>query len=370
MSRVSKNLFLTIFTFTFLFLKISNGFHLVGGYISYEHLTGNDYKVNLHVFYDCYFAQQGDSMPLCLKSNSLSYDSIIVMYYDTSYVFPYHPCLGSATSCLQGGTNWGMSDNVFSCIVTLPNVASDWRFSVYVRCRNFVPSTVNGFNNAILPVYAYATLDNLNFPFNNSPQFNSNLMPVFCLGVFTINDFNCTDPDGDSLVYEIDSTFSRFPCESDSSNSVEYLVPYSYLNFLDSSSPITMNSATGALSFTPSIIETSIYSVRVDEYRNGLKIGSVKRQEEIIIVPYPTGISFPNHSQDNLYIFPNPTNETLKFTLNNKENISITNLFGNVLIEKNFLFNPNGIVEIDVSILSSGIYFIRAGNDVRRFVKE
>jgi hypothetical protein len=278
--------------------------------------------------------------------------------------------MGSVTSCLQGGTNWGMGDNVFSCVVTLPNQAPDWRFSASVCCRNAVPSTVNGFYQGIISVYTYATLDNLNVPFNSSPQFNSNMMPVFCLGVFTINNFGCTDFDGDSLVYEFDSTFTRYLCSDTPVNPVVYNNPYDYLNFLDSSTPVSMNSSTGVLSFTPSMIETSIYSVGVDEYRNGLKIGSFKRQEEVIIVPATNGISSSDPVPDKLLIFPNPATTTLDILQDNPGNIVITDFPGKIVLQKNFSGILKGKVEMDISFLSPGIYFIKSGSDVRKFVKE
>jgi hypothetical protein len=83
-----------------------------------------------------------------------------------------------------------------------------------------------------------------------------------------------------------------------------------------------------------------------------------------------TGISGISFSTNNLNIFPNPANTTLKFILNKKENISVTNLLREILIDKNYSFNPNRVVEIDISKLSAGIYFIKAGNEVRKFVKE
>jgi hypothetical protein len=271
-------------------------------------------------------------------------------------------------SCLQGGTSWGIGDNVFSCIVTLPNAASDWRFSVNLCCRNWGPIIFSS-ANGIISVYPYATLNNLNFPSNSSPLFNSNLMPLFCLGVFTVNSFNCIDPDGDSLTYEIDSLFSR-SCSSDSASTAEYFSPYSYLNFLDSSTPITMNSFTGELSFTLSTIQLSIYAIKITEYRNGVIVGSFNRQEELKTTLQTTIETFANHYQDKLMVYPNPAYSTLRFNLKRKENIVVYNLFGEILLNKSYSSHPDETGELDISKLSPGVYLIKAGHDVRKFIKE
>ena len=65
-------------------------------------------------------------------------------------------------------------------------------------------------------------------------------------------------------------------------------------------------------------------------------------------------------------IYPNPTNTLIHFFLLNSENLTITDVFGKVVLQK----KVKGEVELDVSSLTAGIYFIRAGNAVRKFIKE
>jgi hypothetical protein len=56
----------------------------------------------------------------------------------------------------------------------------------------------------------------------------------------------------------------------------------------------------------------------------------------------------------------------LNLVLNNKENIVITNLVGEIVLQK----SVKGKIELDVSFLATGIYFIRVGSEVKKFVKE
>ena len=83
-----------------------------------------------------------------------------------------------------------------------------------------------------------------------------------------------------------------------------------------------------------------------------------------------TSINQIANSQLQISIYPNPANTTLNISINNNENILITNLLGEIVLQKNFSSNTKGKVELDISFLSAGIYFIRAGNEVRKFVKE
>lgn len=83
-----------------------------------------------------------------------------------------------------------------------------------------------------------------------------------------------------------------------------------------------------------------------------------------------TSINQIANSQIQISIYPNPANSILNVSVNNKENILITNLLGEIVLQKNFSSNTKGKIEVDVSFLSVGIYFIKVGNKVSKFVKE
>ncbi|MND01381.1 hypothetical protein D3C83_203530 [compost metagenome] len=50
--------------------------------------------------------------------------------------------------------------------------------------------------------------------------------------------------------------------------------------------------------------------------------------------------------------------------------VSISNLLGEILLEKKISNIGSRTVELNVASLPSGIYFLRAGNDVCKFVKD
>lgn len=83
-----------------------------------------------------------------------------------------------------------------------------------------------------------------------------------------------------------------------------------------------------------------------------------------------TGIENSIINEESFNIYPNPANSTLTVILNKKNSIVIVNLLGEVVMQKNFPFNKKENLELDVSLLSSGIYFIKVGNEVTKFVKQ
>lgn len=69
-------------------------------------------------------------------------------------------------------------------------------------------------------------------------------------------------------------------------------------------------------------------------------------------------------------INPNPAESILTIALNKNKKISVINLLGEILSEKNISSVSNGKVDLDISFLSPGIYFIKVDNKVKKFVKE
>jgi PKD repeat protein len=76
----------------------------------------------------------------------------------------------------------------------------------------------------------------------------------------------------------------------------------------------------------------------------------------------PTGVANAIAPPVHFQFFPNPSHATLIIIFNKKGNVSITNLFGEVVLKKRFLSDTNGKMELDVSFLAPGIYFIETND--------
>ncbi len=86
--------------------------------------------------------------------------------------------------------------------------------------------------------------------------------------------------------------FSLAPAEGDINTfcpitaiaNIPYVTPYTPTDPLATVSGITINSQTGLMSFVPSLQQIAVICVKVDEYRNGVLIGSVKRDIQAVVV--------------------------------------------------------------------------------------
>ena len=124
------------------------------------------------------------------------------------------------------------------------------------------------------------TINTAILPCNSSPQFSNPPIPYICIGQpFTFNQ-GAFDPDGDSLVYSLGPCFHDAP-----TTQVNYDTPggYSPTTPLGPSWDVSIDPLTGDLTVlpTPGGLEVGVLCVYVQEYRNGVLIGTVVRDMQI-----------------------------------------------------------------------------------------
>jgi hypothetical protein len=78
---------------------------------------------------------------------------------------------------------------------------------------------------------------------------------------------------------------------------------------------------------------------------------------------YVDELGINSTTKNNISIHPNPANETLYF--NTETAFEITDLQGKVLLR-----TDKSVNSVDISKLSAGVYFVRTGNFVQKFIKE
>lgn len=112
-------------------------------------------------------------------------------------------------------------------------------------------------------------------PTNSSPVFLNPPIPIAQENVaFNYNPLPF-DADGDSIVWALDT-----PLTMSGVYVAGYTIPPS-----DTAMPFTMNTATGEISFLPNTLGYFEVSVLVSEYRGGVKIGEIRRDMQIIVIP-------------------------------------------------------------------------------------
>lgn len=283
-------LFISIAATIGIFPRKAYATHMAGADISYTCLGGNSYRVVLTFYRDCSGSQALSEVYLKFSSQSCNQFFQQTLVLGDSMEISY-PCPTATTRCSDPNSpNPGIKQYRYYQTVNLPMQCSDWIIGWSYCCRNCDITTMSqpspcvpGSNPGL---YIYTHLNNLNVTCNSSPQFSNIPIAFVCVGQpFTYNH-GVTDPDGDSLVYSLVD-----PLINDSTmNPIPYLPGFSATSPITSSPALTISSLTGDISFTPQQQEVGVLSVLIQEYRNGILIGSVVRDMEIYIRPCSNNI--------------------------------------------------------------------------------
>jgi SprB repeat len=268
--------------------------HVAGADLTYKDLGSNNYEVTLTYYRDCSGSTPTNTEVLRVRSASCSSDfnATLTVVPGTGNEITF-PCNSSASTC-SGGSSFGVQKWEFKATVALPATCSDWIFSWNRCCRNCaITTTVHG-NCQGEPesnFYLEANLNNVNGGGNNSPTFTENPVATLCLGQNFVFNHGAVDVDGDSLAYSIVGS------QIAPGTTMVYQPGYSALNPITSTPAISINATTGDLDVTPQQVEVGVMSVKVDEYRAGVYIGSVTRDMQFIVqscnntLPSATGIN-------------------------------------------------------------------------------
>jgi gliding motility-associated-like protein len=196
-------------------------------------------------------------------------------------------CPGFPTTC-NGGSIPGYREWWYEGTVTLPAACNYWRFFVQLCCRN------NGINNLITSgsqnIFIEAHYDNTITPNNNSPYFSNPPIAYFCINQPANVNYAAIDPDGDSVVYESIEPRTNASCTY-APNQI-FAAGFSIIEPFPTGNTFTLNTATGAISFTPTVAGKWVFTIKVKEYRNGQYIGFIMRDIQIVVdncnTPSPT----------------------------------------------------------------------------------
>lgn len=287
-TKKSDNLFLVLLLCVFAILgQEVKATHLMGGDLSYTWMGGDTYKLRLSMYRDCAGIAINTSYSIDVSSSSCGYSTSLVANLEPGYPVEVSAvCISQIgnTTCHPGGTLQGVEEYVYSVIYTLPAKCNDWRFGMTDCCRNNSISTGQAGND----FYIEAMLNNLDFAGNNSPDFVTKPVPFLIANQLQNFSHVTIEQDGDLLVYSLVAPLQ------------DPITPVTYLNPYNANYPVSttsgtfpINSANGQLSFTPNLVQNGVLAVLVQEYRNGILIGSVRRDIQMVVVNSPSAqVSF------------------------------------------------------------------------------
>ena len=257
--------------------------HLMGGQIVATHLgsdsTGSHYALELTAYRDTIGIPMGTTA------------TFEVFLQDTSGVWNF---LYSSTVPQSGPSGgivpsiqmvYGVEIYMFNDTITFPG-NGNYYISWQECCRNGAVINMANPLGEDMRLTTYINVDNAS-P-NSSPSFLT--LPVSYLPAHIPWSYNPLpfDPDGDSLVWSLATPLGA----NTTVNGYEYLSDSIYS---DSAGVFALDPVTGSLSWSASLVGHFEASFLIEEYRNGSKIGEMRRDMQFIVIP-DTSNFMPNIS--------------------------------------------------------------------------
>lgn len=260
--------------------------HCAGGELIYRWISDSTYKFTFKFYRDCSGIAAPATVDLCLSNNcsSVAITPVTLTQLDTlpdgqrNGAQVYSGCAGYPSTCsLTSSTLPGYQEYWYTGTVILPYRCSNWTFAVPVSARN-ASVNINGIGAMF---YVECKLNSNIAQGNSSPEFTVKPVPYVCINnPYTFNN-GVQDADGDSLSYQLLQP-QQGSCFASPSPIMFTSVAYNLTNNpLPCANTFVLNPANGQMSFTPSSTGTSTLTLKVNEYRNGVLIGSVMRDIQV-----------------------------------------------------------------------------------------
>lgn len=273
--------------------------HIVGGEFELIHLSDNTYRINMILYFDELNGAPGarDANVVARiyrkRDNFLMRDVFLplVSQAPVSYTQP---------ECSNGEIV--TTKIIYSDVFFLPDGPysdPEGYYLVWERCcRNYSITNIYS-DDPLLGIYAGQTFY-LEFPpvvkngeafIDSSPRLFPPLNDYACPNRPYYVDFAGTDDDGDSLVYSLSTPLNTkssaaLPFPGPGARpypEVTWRPPFGLNNILNGSPDLRI-SDDGFLTVTPTTQGLFVFAVRCEEFRDGVKIGEVRRDFQMLVV--------------------------------------------------------------------------------------
>ncbi|MES2386959.1 MAG: gliding motility-associated C-terminal domain-containing protein [Bacteroidota bacterium] len=283
--------------------------HMQGGELRVEHVSGNRYQISLITYYDANGRLQMPETTLppeqvirvtfFSKATKLMVDSFRISMTDSTQLnYSIRQCTNGSvvTLILRYNRTVDLDPIKYS------NPAG--YYASFERCcRNVSIDNIQNPSTMGLTYYCeFPALLDAKGRRNSNPKLSQPGPNYACIGRPYLFNFFATDSDGDSLVYSLVTPLRGHTRQT--ATSTTHGIPGPYAPILwepgyDDGLQITgdpyleINDSTGAMVLTPDRVGLFAYAVRVMEYRDGVKIGEVRREFQLYVqdCPVPPRIS-------------------------------------------------------------------------------
>lgn len=285
--------------------------HVIGGELKYRHLQGDQYEIILTFRRDCLLGapNAGFDNPanVWIFNGSGNLQTQLGANGRLKMNFNAADTLNNVimSDCGFEGSQVCVHETIYKEIVRLPHNPGNGGYLLsYQRCcRNAT------LENVVAPLetggtWTVAITEEAQEQFNDSPCFVQWPDIYICANEDLIFDHSATDSDGDSLVYRLCTPFlgatsaNPIPTSAPSPpyTEVTWKDPYDLSDLLGGS-PLEIDSETGLLTGNPNLIGQFLVGICVEEYRDGMKIGEVRRDFQYnvrVCSPSPSAVFAAN----------------------------------------------------------------------------
>lgn len=265
--------------------------HIVGGELTYTCLGNDKYEVQLTIFRDCF---NGSPNAWFDDPASIGVFSAVTNQLEFEIQIPLDQMLNDTLNptlvgeCLTVPPNVCVHTTTYTTEVDIPFLEGGYILAYQRCCRN---QTIN---NIVLPLetgatYSVEITEQALNECNSSPKFNSWPPLYICAGFPIFYDQSTTDIDGDSVVYSLCDPFEgadQDDPQPQPPNNPPYLpvtweAGFGVEDMLNGQNgaitPLEIDPETGILTGTPTITGQFVVGICVEEYRDGVLIGTTRR---------------------------------------------------------------------------------------------
>ncbi len=283
--------------------------HIVGGEFELIHISGDMYRLNLIYYFD---KVNGFKNPNGTQSLPEQVDPTLTanIFRKSDNSFVRSVLLSFQTKTKVDYTQLKCSDDglqterlYYTTLISLPADQYNDPLGYYVSwqrcCRNYQIDNINSINvtqNPNSPLYAGQTFY-LEFPavvkngkpfINSSPRLFPPLSDYACPGRFYYVDFAGVDDDGDSLRYSMVTPLNTtqpiaYPIRSPGPYPDVLWKSGFSLEHIMRGLPDLSISNEGLLTVTPTLQGLFVFAVKVEEFRDKLKIGESRRDFQMLV---------------------------------------------------------------------------------------
>ncbi len=294
------------------FIPTIKATHIIGGEFEVLQRTGDIYDIYLNLYFDQVNGNTGAfdqqiTIAIFEKNTNIRMEQLVLPVFTDSIVPYENPDCAVADLDIRRIRYKTTGDFKFSSNYDDPG----GYYIVFDRCcRNNIITNIAAPQNAGMLFYLeFPPIYQSNGDLTNysSPVFNVIYTRYACFNEYFYMDFGAEDADGDSLAFSMSTPING------NSSTVNVIVtdyqpaPYPLVSWLPGfnandaihgTPSLTVDPETGLLELFASELGLHVFSVTCSEYRNGVKIGEVRRDFQILVDVCPTNEP-PNVLMDN-----------------------------------------------------------------------